>query len=181
MSIHERFIINLQGKNFVTYEGLLDLAHQQDLKSISVDLVQLPSQDNAYTAVCKATVKTKDKVFTDFGDASPNSVRSTLTPHIIRMASTRAKARALRDFTNIGMTAIEELDLKDLEDTGIGGELPNPSIEPPVSEDPPTQRQLDTIKKLSGTLGISVNLENLTKRTAGELISKMLDEKYKRH
>lgn len=181
MSIHERFIINLQGKNFVTYEGLLDLAHQQELESIAVDLVQLPSQDNAYTAVCKATVKTKDKVFTDFGDASPNSVRSNLTPHIIRMASTRAKARALRDFTNIGMTAIEELDLKDLDDGTLAQESTNPAIEVPATEDPPTQRQLETIKKLSGTLEIPVNLDSLTKRTAGELISKMLDEKYKRH
>ncbi|MEW9123547.1 MAG: hypothetical protein AB2421_12640 [Thermotaleaceae bacterium] len=165
----------------MTYEGLLDLAHQQDLESIAVDIVQLPSENNAYTAVCKATIKGKDKLFSDFGDASPNSVRSNLTPHIIRMASTRAKARALRDFTNIGMTAFEELDLKDLEDGISSLETSNKTIESSPIEDPPTQRQVETIKKLSGALAISVNLENLTKRTAGELISKMLDEKYKRH
>lgn len=28
-SINEKFIVNLKGKDFVTYEGLLDLAHQE--------------------------------------------------------------------------------------------------------------------------------------------------------
>ena len=47
----ERFIIQLQGKNFVTYEGLLDEAHRQGLESIRVDVVQLPSEENNMTAV----------------------------------------------------------------------------------------------------------------------------------
>lgn len=38
----ERFIIQLQGKNYVTYEGLLDEAHRMGLESIKVDVVQLP-------------------------------------------------------------------------------------------------------------------------------------------
>ena len=107
--IDERFIVDLKGKQFVTYEGLLDLAHQEGLISIEVELLQVPSKDNGMIAIAKATAKTKDKVFMDIGDAGPNSVNSMITPHIIRMASTRAKARALRDLTNIGMTAIEEL------------------------------------------------------------------------
>jgi len=107
--IDERFIVDLKGKQFVTYEGLLDLAHQEGLISIEVELLQVPSKENGMIAIAKATAKTKDKVFMDIGDAGPNSVNSMITPHIIRMASTRAKARALRDLTNIGMTAIEEL------------------------------------------------------------------------
>lgn len=107
--IDERFIVNLKGKQFVTYEGLLDLAHQEGLISIEVDLLQIPNKENGMIAIVKATAKTKDKVFMDIGDAGPKSVNSMITPHIIRMASTRAKARALRDLTNIGMTAIEEL------------------------------------------------------------------------
>ena len=107
--IDERFIVNLKGKQFVTYEGLLDLAHQEGLVSIEVDLLQIPNKENGMIAIVKAAAKTKDKVFMDIGDAGPNSVNNMITPHIIRMASTRAKARALRDLTNIGMTAIEEL------------------------------------------------------------------------
>ncbi|KXG74941.1 hypothetical protein AN619_20400 [Thermotalea metallivorans] len=175
MPLNEKFIINLQGRNYVTYEGLLDLAHQQDLTSITVDIVQLPSPENNYTAVCKATIEAGEKHFTDFGDASPNSVRSNLVPHIIRMASTRAKARALRDFTNIGMTALEELDLKELEGHDLSIPSSQESIHPGVSEDPPTKRQLETIKKLSHDLEIEINFETLTKKTAAELISQMLN------
>lgn len=109
--IDERFIINLKGKNFVTYEGLLDLAHQKGLVSMDIEIIQIPAKENDMTAICKATAKTKDTTYTDIGDASPGSVSRNLVPHIIRMASTRAKARALRDLTNVGMTAFEEMDI----------------------------------------------------------------------
>lgn len=169
MNINDKFIINLQGKSYVTYEGLLDIAHQKNLKSIVVELVQIPTAENNMTAICKATATTEDGIFTDFGDASPQSVNSSIIPHIIRMASTRAKARALRDLTNVGMTAIEELVLDEsiIEDKNI-----NTYIE----KEPPTKRQIDTIKKLSEELNMPVNYEQLTKKSAGNLISKMINE-----
>ncbi len=107
--INEKFIVNLKGKDFVTYEGLLDLAHQEGLVSMDVELLQIPSKENGDTAIAKAIAKTETKTFIDIGDAGPNSVNGMIRPHIIRMASTRAKARALRDMTNVGMTIIEEL------------------------------------------------------------------------
>lgn len=107
--INEKFIVNLKGKDFVTYEGLLDLAHQEGLVSMDVELLQIPSKENGDTAIAKAIAKTKDRTFIDIGDADPSSVNGMIRPHIIRMASTRAKARALRDLTNVGMTAVEEL------------------------------------------------------------------------
>lgn len=107
--IDEKFIVNLKGKDFILYEGLLDLAHQEGLVSINVELLQIPSKENGDIAIAKAIAKTETKTFIDIGDAGPNSVNGMIRPHIIRMASTRAKARALRDLTNVGMTAIEEL------------------------------------------------------------------------
>lgn len=169
MSINEKFIINLQGKSFVTYEGLLDLAHQKGLKSIAVELIQLPTQENNMTAICKATATTENGIYTDIGDASPQSVNSSIAPHIIRMASTRAKARVLRDLTNVGMTAIEEISLDENINDGVDNYIAN-------AEDPPTKRQIETIKKLAEELNTNVNYEELTKRTAGTLISKMLGE-----
>lgn len=109
--IDRKFIIKLNGSEFVKYEGLLDAAHRNGLKSMRVEVVQFPSKDNDMLAICKATaVNDVGGVYIDFGDASPSSVNSKLIPHLIRMASTRAKARALRDLTNIGMCSVEELN-----------------------------------------------------------------------
>jgi len=108
--LDERFIKQVEGKDFILYAGLLDLAHQKNLVSMDVELLQYPSKDNDHTAVCKAIAKTMTGgPFIDVGDANPMNCNSKVAKHIIRMASTRAKARCLRDLTNIGMTALEEL------------------------------------------------------------------------
>lgn len=108
--IDQKYIITLSGKPFITYEGLLHSAHDKDLVSIEVEILQYPNEGNNMTAVATATARGKDgQVFIDVGDASPASCSSKLVPHLIRMASTRAKARALRDFTDIGMCSVEEL------------------------------------------------------------------------
>ena len=61
------------------------------------------------TAICMAEVVTEKGTFRDYGDANPGNVDSMIIPHIIRMAVTRAKARAFRDAVNIGVVAIEDL------------------------------------------------------------------------
>jgi len=108
--LDERFIKTIDGKDFCLYSGLLDLAHQKNLMSMDVELLQFPSEENKYTAVCKAVAKTASGgVYTDIGDANPTNCNSKVAKHLLRMASTRCKARCLRDLTNIGMTALEEL------------------------------------------------------------------------
>ena len=169
MSINEKFLIDLQGKSYVTYEGLLDLAHQNNLISLEVELIQIPAKENNMTAICKATAKTENKTYADIGDASPQSVNTNIVPHLIRMASTRAKARVLRDLTNVGMTAVEELSYN--ENVSESEDAYTPTM-----EEPPTKRQLETIKKLAEELNTPVNYENLNKKSAGNLISRMLEE-----
>lgn len=108
--LDDNFIKKIDDKDFVLYSGLLDVAHQKNLCSVDVELIQFPSEENKNTAICKATVKTIDgKIFSDIGDANPNNCNSKVARHLIRMASTRSKARAFRDMDNIGMTALEEL------------------------------------------------------------------------
>ena len=109
-------IIELQGKPFVTYEGLLNEAHRQGLISIETEIIQFPNLDNNNTCIFKDIATGKDKVFTGYGDANPNNVNRNISKHLIRMSETRAKARALRDFTNIGITASDEIDIDDLKD-----------------------------------------------------------------
>ena len=99
-------------KEVVTYAGLLNRATQDNLKKVYTELIQLPSEANRMTAICMAEVETDKGVFRDYGDANPQNVSSMIVPHIIRMASTRAKARAFRDAVNIGVVALEELGVE---------------------------------------------------------------------
>lgn len=102
----------VETREVVTYAGLLNRAHQEGLKKVSTELIQSPSKANEMTAICMAEVVTEKGTFRDYGDANPGNVESMIIPHIIRMAVTRAKARAFRDAVNIGVVAIEELVLE---------------------------------------------------------------------
>jgi hypothetical protein len=114
------FIVERQGRQFVLYAGLLDLAHQQGLKSIRTELIQVPSEANHRVAICTATVILEkdgvERLFTGIGDASPNNVAPAMQACLLRMSETRAKARALRDAVNVGVVALEELGEEDAQD-----------------------------------------------------------------
>lgn len=116
----KEFIVERQGKSFVLYAGLLDLAHQQGLKSIRTELVQVPHEENNRVAICTATVVIEkdgvERTFTGIGDAAPNNVAPVMQSCLIRMAETRSKARALRDAVNVGVAALEELGEDDAVD-----------------------------------------------------------------
>jgi hypothetical protein len=162
--LDERFIITLEGKDFVTYPGLLDLGHQKGILKIEVEPFQLPTKENGNFAVCKAlVVSSNGEIFTDVGDATPENCNSRVSKHLLRMASTRAIARALRSFTNIGMTCLEELgDFNDV----IGAENPKttkreqrPARKKGNGKQPPAQ------EKAEKSAGPSVEKEKKTKPT----------------
>lgn len=114
--LDERFITNIKGKDFPIWSGVLDLAHQRGLLKLNVDILQYPTKENGNLAICRAVAESSTgEIFSDIGDASPLNVIKEIAPHLLRMASTRAKARCLRDMSNIGMTCLEELgDLTDV-------------------------------------------------------------------
>jgi len=118
--LDERWIIEIEGNQFVKYAGLLDLGHQKGISQIEVEPLQLPTKENGNSAICKATVISKSgESFTDIGDANPGNCSSKVSKHLLRLASTRAIARSLRTFTNIGYTCLEELaDLNDVVGSG---------------------------------------------------------------
>jgi hypothetical protein len=102
-------MIERGGRRFVLYAGLLEEAHARGLRSIETELLQVPGVENGEVAIARAVVRTEEGKFSGIGDASPGNVSRAIVPHIIRMAETRAKARALRDAINVGVAALEEL------------------------------------------------------------------------
>ena len=98
-----KFILPLNGKEFVKFEGLLDMFHQNGGKSIKTAIIL------EEPLIIQATVEGETGTFQGIGDASPDNTNSMVAKHSIRMAETRAIARALRWYNNIGMATVEEL------------------------------------------------------------------------
>jgi hypothetical protein len=116
MAIDSRFIVDLRGKSYPTWPGVLDAAHKAGLRSLTTELLQVPSESNGMTAIVKARAEFEGgRVFEDLGDCSPASTSPMLAAASIRLASTRAKGRVLRDAVNIGQTLLEELPDLDAE------------------------------------------------------------------
>lgn len=86
----KRHIIKLQGREFVTYEGLLDAAHRQGLQEIRTTLVQVPGPQTDHTAIVTAEVTLhrdgERRTFTGIGDANPRNTSRNVALHLIRMA-----------------------------------------------------------------------------------------------
>ena len=145
----KEFIVNRQGKDFVLFAGLLDQAHAEGLKRISTTLIQAPADDNGHMAIVHAEVEVARGVFSGLGDADPTNVGKNIAPHVLRMAETRAKARALRDAINVGVTALEEL--ADDEDGWAGRQPTRPSAYSQRQEPAPAS-QLDALRTLATEL-----------------------------
>jgi hypothetical protein len=123
--VNPQYVIQREGKSYALYAGLLDLAPERGLLSIETVIVQLPTEANGNIAVVQATVRLSDaqgvlRSFQGIGDAAPGNVNRMMTPHLLRMAETRAKARALRDAVNVGEALADD----------PSDEAPEPSASP---------------------------------------------------
>jgi len=101
--VEEKFIMKIQGRDFIKFEGLLDEFHKHGGKEIKTAVLNLDP------LIIQATVSGEKGTFQGIGDANEQNVNKMILPHKIRMAETRSIARALRWYNNIGMTAAEEM------------------------------------------------------------------------
>ena len=101
----------LDGRWYVTHAGLLRTAQRRRCHSIRTSLQKDVSDPIAGRWVFKATVyKTADsRGFVGYGDADPSNVFTLVRGAEMRMAETRAVARALRKAYGIGLCSVEEL------------------------------------------------------------------------
>ncbi len=127
--------INLNGKEYILFAGLLDEAHRQGLNAVKTCLLHVPTREQPL-AVVSAEVTTGKGTFHGLGDASPDNVNEWIAPHLIRMAETRAVARAFRFATNISMTAFEELGHDGTGNGTVGSSTsPNGSRKPKMTQE----------------------------------------------
>ena len=103
----EKYIVNIKGKKFVTYNGLLAEAHKAGLEDMRITEMHVDLEKKS--AWCMVACKIKEKEFMGVGSATPENCGSMVKNHFVEMSNTRAKSRVLRDALNIDMTSVEEL------------------------------------------------------------------------
>lgn len=127
--LKDSFVKDIKGKQFCLYAGVLDLANQKGLLKLEVELLQFPTKENGNEAICRAVAEGRNgKVFSDIGDANPGNCTPLIAKHLIRMASTRAKGRCLRDMCNISIACLEELE--SMDDVVGSGSAKKPTRKP---------------------------------------------------
>ena len=139
-------LIRLSGKDYLTHDGLLRIAHLHGIASIHTEIVSWDAEARA--AVVHATATGERGTYTGIGDASPANVSRNIATACLRMAETRAVSRALRLYTGLGMTSADELP-------GTGptaapsapqGDSPPAAPERPPEPAPPSQ--LDQLRSV---------------------------------
>lgn len=149
-----KYIVKISGKEHVTYDGLLDEAHKKGLVSMQVEVTQAPCEANGYTTICHATASfSNGALFSEIGDANPKNCNAKIAAHSIRMAATRAKARALRDALNIKGAALEELGGDDFYPVHVAPAYKAP--EPTKTESVVSQAQLKRLFAMVSELRVS--------------------------
>lgn len=106
-------IVKIQGKDYMTYRGLLNKAHEKK-EEFSMKITDSFVNEDMTMAWCKIRLTAKPKghserIFDGFGSSTPANTRTMTQSHPVEMAHTRAKGRALRDYLNIGQVMAEEL------------------------------------------------------------------------
>lgn len=114
-----KYIVNVQGRDFITLNGLLHEAHHQGLLAIETQMINTDLQNPVFKTSVHMKGETlpsgqpQIKLFTGHGDANSSNVAKKVAGALVRMAESRSIGRALRFATNIDMVAIEELDTEE--------------------------------------------------------------------
>jgi hypothetical protein len=111
LSVASGDLLLLDGRWYVTHNGLLGLARRSHCAGIKVQPVQPFCDPSAQRWAFEATVyKSKTcKGFVGYGDADPSNVSALVRGAEMRVAETRAVNRALRKAYGIGICSVEEI------------------------------------------------------------------------
>jgi hypothetical protein len=169
---------NRNERAVVTYKELIALAHQRGLVGVTTELLQIPDEKNGCVCIFKAVVQMDQggvlKTYMGTGDASPANIRSEMVPHLIRLAETRAIARALRIAVNVGECSDAELYDYDENRTSKAPSARRPVADP---DGPMTDIQRAAIESLARQRRESApQMEGWTSAQAGEEIRRLQEK-----
>tara|TARA_Y100000401_G_scaffold114678_1_gene117081 strand:- start:114 stop:776 length:663 start_codon:yes stop_codon:yes gene_type:complete len=115
-------VIELNGKEYITHIGLLDLAHKAGLQGWDGDWVQPLCDPEKDQYVYKVRVWNSDGMeFSAHGQASPRNLNRMMVPFACVMAETRAWNRALRSLVNHGGTTADEMKSVGIDSQPVEG------------------------------------------------------------
>jgi hypothetical protein len=111
LSVSSGDLLLLDGRWYVTHNGLLGLARRNRCAGINVRPVPTFSDPSMRRWAFEATVyKSRAcRGFVGFGDADPSNVSALVHGAELRIAETRAVNRALRKAYGIGICSVEEI------------------------------------------------------------------------
>ena len=136
-------LINLNRKPYITHVGLIWLANQAGKPwSSTIDNVDIKYDQNGMPlfALVVVTVSDENGSHCALGDASVQSVGRGITPHLVRMAHTRALNRALRAFVGYAGTTADEMEIDiAVENSANKSTAPVMESSPPVHKSVPPQ------------------------------------------
>lgn len=133
--IDSKHIITNRGKQYILYAGLLDAAHAMGLAGMTTTIVQLPSKAAGIeNTIVHATATMPWGQFDGFGEVAPNDTNPVAKANPIRMAETRAKARALRDAINASEYEVDDVDGSPVDRET--GEITRSTAQAPARETP---------------------------------------------
>ena len=105
-TIAPEHLCEIQGRQYVKYAGLLQMAHARGLVSLTAEW----TANEPELSLAHAVATFQDgRRFEESGDAAPANVNRKVAVAFRRIALTRAKARVLRDALGCDFVALEEL------------------------------------------------------------------------
>jgi hypothetical protein len=104
--IPAQHVVLIQGRPFVKFAGLLQMAHARGLVALTADW----TFNDTELSLAHAVATFQDgRRFEESGDATTANTNRKVAVHFRRVALTRAKARVLRDALGVDLVAVEEL------------------------------------------------------------------------
>ena len=177
--VAQKNVISIHGTETITYEGMIDIAHQCGLKKIDSEVLMYPCAENGNTVITRSTVTLENGISCSaIGDASPTNVPAGCADSFIRVANTRATNRAIELACNVGNLSFGRND-KQAIDVEYSASLASDLSPTP---DGITERQYGCLA-VDPDINIRTqelygkNLDQLTKQEACELIQKRMNER----